>query len=367
MATMTTTGSLNTARAEHRSILLPNGKVLAMGGNTPTCELYDPSTGLWTSTGSLNTSRTDHTATLLTNGKVLVTGGSNSSGELYNPSTGIWTTIANAMFSSRTLHSATLLNNGKVLIVGNTNGCNYFNPVTSLFESAPTISNTMQISYQTANLLNDGTVLLAGGNNGGPTTNKCTIFTGTSWVATGLLNTARYGHSSILLSSGKVLVIGGRSNTGAYLTSCELYDPIAQTWSFANSLNIARQFFGAVSLPSGLIFVAGGQASGSLPNPGYTNSCELFNGSNWATTNNLSVARAELTTTLLPSNSVLIIGGRTRGPTTLYKVSELYQDAPPPTTISLFDSVRTGEWFSSTLGHAGIWTNPIQSSDRLSH
>ncbi len=78
------TGNLNTGRAGHTATLLQNGKVLVAAGdncfrgdcfiqNSP--ELYDSPSGTWSYTGSLNTARMNHTATLLPNGKVLVVGG----------------------------------------------------------------------------------------------------------------------------------------------------------------------------------------------------------------------------------------------------------------------------------------------------
>src|SRR5438128_1946311 len=104
------TGSLNTARPGHSATLLPNGKVLVVGGFSvagvlASAELYDPSTGTWSFTGSLNVPRVGYTATLLGNGKVLVAGGYANSccqqsdltntAELYDPATGEWSFTGN--------------------------------------------------------------------------------------------------------------------------------------------------------------------------------------------------------------------------------------------------------------------------------
>src|SRR5690349_11623981 len=121
------TGSLNIPRSDHTATLLPNGKVLVVGGrdgNSPpnylnSSELYDPATGTWSVTGRLNRGRFWHTATLLQNGKVLVAagGGGDSSAELYDPATGNWS-ITGGLVMARYGQTATLLQNGKVLIVG---------------------------------------------------------------------------------------------------------------------------------------------------------------------------------------------------------------------------------------------------------
>jgi hypothetical protein len=79
------TGSLS-RRSNHTATLLPNGQVLVVGGwnagydvgrfiTLDTAETHDPATGRWTSTANLNSARYFHTATLLPNGKVLAVGG----------------------------------------------------------------------------------------------------------------------------------------------------------------------------------------------------------------------------------------------------------------------------------------------------
>lgn len=118
-------------RLRHTATLLPDGSVLIAGGRADeifvsviydTVELYNPNTGTWSSTGYLNIARGNHTATLLPDGKVLVVGGLNRSGapvssELYDPSTGTWSFTSN-LSTPRYDHTATLLADGKVLIVG---------------------------------------------------------------------------------------------------------------------------------------------------------------------------------------------------------------------------------------------------------
>lgn len=121
----TTTGSLNYGRSGQSATLLPNGKVLIIGGNgsIPTAELYDAGIGTFSQTGNLIVPRQyGNTATLLPNGKVLIAGGivayhTSGEAELYDPTTGIFIPTG-SMAYGRVGHTATLLNSGKVLIAG---------------------------------------------------------------------------------------------------------------------------------------------------------------------------------------------------------------------------------------------------------
>ncbi|WP_257385625.1 kelch repeat-containing protein [Tahibacter caeni] len=126
-----------------------------------------------------------------------------------------------------------------------------------------------------------------------------------AWAPAGGLNTARYGHTATLLSSGKVLVVGGAGGAGI-LASAELYDPATNAWSAAGSMAAARTDHTATLLPSGKVLVTGGRngstryASAELYDPA-TNA--------WAAAGDMPVSRYAHTATLLPSGKVLVVGG----------------------------------------------------------
>ena len=138
-----TVGSMATGRELVKAILLPDGRVLAVGGSIghfgkykalASAEIYDPKTERWTSTGALLEARTQFTMTLLGDGRVLVAGGARpytsalSTAEIYDPTSATWS-AAGSMKTPRWNHRAVLLPNGDVLIVG---GCDLQGELTSV-------------------------------------------------------------------------------------------------------------------------------------------------------------------------------------------------------------------------------------------
>jgi hypothetical protein len=87
----TPTGSMAIPRIWHTATLLPDGTVLIAGGytrvggnnsETATTEIYDPAIGSFTSGATMKQGRSSHSATLLPDGRVLFVGGPRATTEL---------------------------------------------------------------------------------------------------------------------------------------------------------------------------------------------------------------------------------------------------------------------------------------------
>ena len=261
--TWTLTGSLVTDRQDHTATLLPNGKVLVLGGRGSSgvfaaAVLYDPATGIWTPAGNLGTARYYHTATLLQNGKVLVAGGTNAgtiaSPELYDPSTGTFTPTGALGLD---LNTATLLRNGKVLVTGGGNA-ELYDPATGTW----TPTGAVGMNLDTATLLSSGKVLATGPYVGADAPWSVQIAklydpaTG-AWTSTGTVERGRGGGTATLLPNGMVLITGGLSDSTSALSSANIYNPATGTWTPAGSL-IRRYDHTATALQNGKVLVAGG-------------------------------------------------------------------------------------------------------------
>jgi len=314
------TGSLKTARFHHTATLLPDGRVLVVGGEQgrgsplASAELYDPATGTFSDTSSLSTARDGHTATLLPNGLVLVAGGrrthpggSLASAELYDPATGTWSPTG-SMNEGRVFHTATLLPSGLVLVAGGRQtgiplaSAELYDPVTGTW--SPTGSFDTGRVFHTANLLANGKLLIAGGQDSAFTElasaqlyNPATGI----WSTTGSLNIARFDHTGTLLSNGMVLVAGGNPNE---LDSAELYDPATGTWSVTGALNERRADDVDTLLPNGLALVVGGTSLDP-------DTCELYDPATgtWSFTGSLNTMRKDHALTVLPNGMILVTGG----------------------------------------------------------
>lgn len=330
-------GSFSTAaallmpRAGHTATLLPNGKVLLVGGTPswpPTAavatsaEFYDPATNTFSATGSMAFARRGgHAATLLSDGRVLVTGGDDVNvqsapgrveAEIYDPNTGRFAPTG-PMTKARSTHAAVLLSNGKVLVAGGPdpagNTAELYDPVTGTFSatSAPT-----RYRYIAAGVpLSDGRALVFGYDAAGDAfdvTRSVFSTTGSSQAAGGLW----FGPAMALLADGRVLVVGGKESGPppsnlALVGNARLFDPATNAFSVSGALTSPRDRATATRLQDGRVLVFGGEGAAGWPDRG-----ELYDPrtGQFSPTVPASAGRYGHTATLLPNGKALIAGGQ---------------------------------------------------------
>lgn len=339
----TSTSSMNTARNGHTATLLANGKVLVLGGANgeldASAELFDPVSGTFTPTGSMSTPRAGATATLLANGKVLIAGGFGpgvsmlprlSSAELYDPQSGTFIATG-SMAIARFQPTATLLNDGRVLITGGvvdgggggaaSANSELFDPSTGTF--IVTGSMISARANHTATLLTSGKVLIVGGWNGhradaaddppwDPLFAELFDPASGSFTASDSMSTTRIGHSAIRLANGKVLVLGGvlsPQNIHEQLPDpryAELYDPVAHTFSAPWNVTVSRQGYTTTLLINGNVLLLGGENLGRT-----VSTAELLDpdSGTLTSTGSLITERKGHTATRLNDGRVLVTGG----------------------------------------------------------
>lgn len=127
----TPAGEMGDARFEHTATALPDGRVLLAGGlgirdgevvPLDTAEVYDPASGTFGRAAAMSSARANHAAALLPDGRVLVVGGAGSgaalgAAEVYDPQRNSWSDVA-SLRAAREGHIAITLDDGSVLVAG---------------------------------------------------------------------------------------------------------------------------------------------------------------------------------------------------------------------------------------------------------
>jgi Galactose oxidase, central domain/Kelch motif len=176
------TGRMTTPRDYFAAIVLKDGRTLLMGGSSTgqnasgmteesSAELYDPATGQFARTGSMSVARNKLGAALLPDGRVLVVGGQNGGAfgpklattEIYDPATGKFT--AGPMMNAQRYKlpmGVVSLPDGRVLVAGGADQPEIYDPKSNSF-TAVSGAKLDAFYYSTATTLENGDVLLAGG------------------------------------------------------------------------------------------------------------------------------------------------------------------------------------------------------------
>ncbi len=291
--TWATTGPLHTARVMHMATRLQDGRVLVTGGWTlkadgthgplASAELYDPATGTWTLTGSMAHVRSHHAATLLPDGRVLVVGGDStretSLAEVYDPNTGTWTSTAPTLG----VHWGTQLVSlpgGEVLALGGrvrvvddsppvqldvSPDTDVYDAVTGTWRAGPAMNvNRMG---PTALVLHSGRVLVFSGARYSRHEAASELYDPATrrWSLTGdVVEYRHYGFSATVLSDGRVLTTGGwryfDHNEGAQPRGAELFEESSLTWLPTAVPRENRDRALLVALDDGEALLAGGNS-----------------------------------------------------------------------------------------------------------
>jgi hypothetical protein len=259
-----------------------------------TTSIYDPRTDSCQPGPQMTTPRSLHGATQLLDGRWLITGGVNATNdpqdlcEIYDPATDTFTASA-PMITPRMGHTATLLGNGKVLVTGGLQAMTV----------TPTALSAVRDATNTTELYDPATGTWAPGPN---------------------LRTPRAAHAAIVRPDGKVLLLGGISWDNVIIigwlpavrSTCDLYDPVANTIAAGPSMATARSMVDPVDLGNNRWLLAGGISSLTLANLGTpTAAAEIYDAvsNTWTAVQPLATARGNHKAWGLGNGRFLLAGG----------------------------------------------------------
>ncbi len=295
---------MDRGRSHHTATLLPDGRVIVIGGEglsgapLDTVELFDPESETWSGLPELPEARSNHTTTLLEDGRLLVVGGarSNQNGSpspegvlstavLYDPSMGVVAEVPLA--GPRGGHAAFRLASGDVLIAGGSND--------------EVGSGSTEV---------DGLPLLVGGASDTASLSRVELYDPATeaFNVVAPLERARLRPTVVSLGDGRVHAAAGKIANVGPIGVTELYDPSLDAWTEGPEIGAPRTGTAATTLQSGNALVVGGfnQVTGDV-----LDELMLFDAeaNAWVTLPPMVEPRSLPTATLLQDGRVLIAGG----------------------------------------------------------
>mgnify|MGYP000089838327 CR=1 FL=1 len=335
---------MSARRMNHTATLLPDGRVLVIGGEDfqgrmhATIEAFDPATERWQTMTPLPTGLANHSATLLPSGQVLVAGGGLSNTKNYPGDDARMTSYSydpiadtisetGALNHARSHHRAVWLPSGKVLAVGGGSGSYATNPnfadiLTSAELYDPSTGSWMETAptararaFHTLSALPDGRAIVVAGVNEMETSfADAEIFD----PAAGLWSTVpsmpsqdRFRHATCVLADGRVLVAAGKKANTGFLSSALTYEPLSGSWSIVGAVTRGGNSATLTPLSSGNAIFVGGYGAFGGGEYEFSARTQLFDASTgqWTQLAPLAQRRTGHTTTRLTDGRVLVLGG----------------------------------------------------------
>jgi len=341
------TGSMNEVRWMSTLTVLPNNKVLAAGGigqndaAVSSCEIYDIATAKWREVAPMSVPREHLTATRIPDGRVVVIGGNMGSIytydasqyttkiEIFDPASETWSDGGDLVVP-RTDQVVELMPDSTILVIGGYNGsmlteCEVYNPKTKTSRVVGSMS-TARIAHE-AVVLSTGEILVAGGYAGpweGPYYNSCEVYNPVTetWRTVDPMLETRSAGSLAKFSDGSILAAGGRGSSNSYATAADMLDPVKMTWSAVRPMKQEEAWQSGVMMPFDNYLITGGVSGGdfSSNNGGYsTPTCEWYDKTfgRWFYAPQMNLPRAKHTAVCihqeinsdLPEDFILVVGG----------------------------------------------------------
>lgn len=259
-----------------------DGRVLSVGGverdgfgwsATAVATVFDPHSGAYARVAQPVVARSDHAATLLPDGRVLVVGGHDGphfvkTVEIYDPRSDTWSEAASPPHG-RSQFALVTLADGRVLLAGGfrdpgeaTDATLFYDPARDAWSEGPRMSVARAIA--TAVSLPDGDVLFIGGQRGAAGTAERYDARRGAFVFAGTLVAPRMAAAAAVSVDGSVVLAGGllrpQSGDGFVPTAlAERWDPAANRWTALPPLRTPRASVEAVTAPGG-VWLLGGSA-----------------------------------------------------------------------------------------------------------
>ncbi|MCP3097455.1 kelch-like protein [Myxococcus sp. K15C18031901] len=341
---------------------VPGGALLAggqgwhpEGGGTTSrtsagAAFWDTAREEWLELPALPAPRQDHAAVALPDGRVLLVGGRDmqvtelGSTVFFDPESRRFTE-GPPLIAARSRPLAVALPDGAVLVLGSDpdddlsrgTRAELLRPGSSAWEPA---GQTQRIFHPGPVCVSGGRVVIAGGRDNGfgfavidgvhlapPLDVSTEVWepAGRAWRTTPHpLTEVRDDAAGVTLADGRVLVVGGW-HQGQVLTSAEVWDPRAETWSATGSLAVGRSSFTLTALPDGRAAVSGGLGTG--PSFDALPTVELWDPATgaWSPGMPMAVGRAGHHLVRLGDGAFLVVG-----------VSRPRPDAMPETTSEVW-------------------------------
>ena len=234
------TAPMTIPRYGHAAALLPDGRLLVMGGAQgqwpnetalSSTEIFDPSTEKWTQAAGLSGPRTEPTAFLMADARSLMFGGAwwsptqsgltwLSTAETYDAAAGIWGAAPSLPGASLVFgfsdYAAIVLSDGSVLGIGLPGaGAAVINPARTAWRS--TAAPMQPMAEPIVSMLPNGNVLVVVTDVYAAGPSQATVYDPThdTWTRTVTPSGWYYGGTATLLVDGSVLAVSGSGRRGA--------------------------------------------------------------------------------------------------------------------------------------------------------